>query len=81
VTTLVSGQTYQLRLTAPGGTVYQAQPVRDGAAAGPGFSPQTVFADGYAQYTTDGASWTNWDTWGTPQTPGDQDLELYFAGG
>jgi hypothetical protein len=78
-TALSSGQTYQLTFTTTAGTTYLAQTVRDGAATPQSeFGAGTVFADGYAQYTTGGA-WLNWDTWGWSNVPGDQDLEFLFA--
>jgi hypothetical protein len=76
-TPLQPGQRYELTLTTAAGSRYQVQAMRDGAATSLGFGPGTVFADGYAQYTTGGA-WTNWDTWGVPQLPGDQDLPFLF---
>ena len=76
--TLQQGQTYQLELSAPAGTVYTVNGVRDGNAAGYGFSPNTVFSDGYANYNT-GSGWTQgWDTWGGSPVK-DQDLSFYFS--
>lgn len=63
--TLNTGVAYHLVLSSPADTSYAAYPIRKGLDKG--FSPYTVFPDGYAQFTTRGdAGWTGWDMWGTP---------------
>jgi hypothetical protein len=77
--TLKAGVTYQLALSAPSDTIYSVHGVRDGAAAGYGWAPSTVFNDGYANYNT-GSAWTaGWDTWGSAPTNKSQDLSFYFS--
>jgi len=73
--TLKAGTTYYLTFTAPTGTQYSATAIREGTKLY-GFSTQTVFSDGNAQYTT-GNGWTNWKTWGNPAT--DTDLSFYLT--
>jgi hypothetical protein len=53
-TTLVSGQSYNVVLSAPSDTVYSVFVIREGSSYG--FKPTTYFGDGHAQYTT-GSSW------------------------
>jgi hypothetical protein len=52
--TLVSGQGYNVVLSAPSDTVYAIFVIREGSSWG--FSPTTYFGDGRAQYTT-GSGW------------------------
>jgi len=52
--TLVSGQSYNVVLSAPSDTVYSIFVIREGSSYS--FSPTTYFGDGRAQYTT-GSSW------------------------
>jgi len=75
-TVLRSGTTYEWTFSTTAGSVYWMHPMRDGKAAGYSFLAGSVFDDGRAQYTTDGTTWQNWDTWGTNST--DQDLRTYF---
>jgi hypothetical protein len=72
--TLSLGQTYRLVLSAPADTVYKAFPLRDGTSFG--FSKETVFADGYAQFNT-GSGWVGWTMWGQSNRT-DGDLQFYF---
>jgi hypothetical protein len=51
---LVSGQSYNVVLSAPSDTIYSMFVIRKGSSWG--FSPSTYFSDGHAQYTT-GAGW------------------------
>jgi hypothetical protein len=75
--TLMSGSTYYLELSAPSGSLYHLKATRDGNASGYDFHSNTVFSDGYAQFSTNGGgSWIDWDTWGNPRK--DQDLHFYF---
>jgi hypothetical protein len=75
--TLVSGTEYKLIFSTDTTTSYQTIALRDGKAAGYGFDAATVFADGVAQRSPDGVTWTNWETNGTAAN--DQDLQFYFA--
>jgi hypothetical protein len=74
---LSSGVGYNLTLTCPADTQYSIYPIRKGLDKG--FSKATVFADGYAQFTTTGSGgWAGWDMWGTPNlTTGD--LQFMFV--
>jgi hypothetical protein len=74
--TLAAGGSYDLVLASAADTVYSAFPYRKGSDKG--FGGTTLFPDGYAQFTTTGASgWTGWDMWGqTNRTDGD--LEFLF---
>jgi hypothetical protein len=75
--TLASGGTYNLTLECPADTRYAAFPYRKGTDKG--FSGQTLFLDGYAQFTTTGASgWMGWDQWGQPDRR-DGDLQFLFV--
>jgi hypothetical protein len=78
--TIKAGVTYQLEFSAPSDTVYNIEGAQDGAAAGYGFAPATVFSDGWANYNT-GSGWTvGWDTWGaSPPNDKSQDLAFYFT--
>jgi len=73
---LISGQSYNLVLTAPSTSTYKAFPVRK--AADNGFNPMTYFADGNAQQN-DGAGWKNWipASWGVERPDGN--LQFYFV--
>jgi hypothetical protein len=74
---LNSGIAYHLVFSSAAGTVYSAYPLRRGQDKG--FSAATIFADGYAQFTTTtgAAGWTGWDMWGTPNLT-DSDLQFAF---
>lgn len=74
--TLNKGTSYNLTLKCGSGTVYDTFPIRDGSAYG--FS--THFSDGYAQFTTNGKTWTGWDMWGVSNRK-DADLQFYFTEG
>ena len=52
--TLVSGQSYNVVLSAPSDTAYSIFVIREGSSWG--FNPTTYFGDGHAQYAT-GSSW------------------------
>jgi hypothetical protein len=72
---LTAGQTYHITLSAPSGTVYDTYPIRKDA--GYGFTSRAMFSDGYAQYTTNG---TTWSTWASSQTATHGlDLSFYLA--
>ena len=71
--TLQSGQRYHLVLSSSADTDYSIFVIRKGSSYG--FSPQTYFSDGLAQYTT-GSGWTGFDGWSGPSNEGD--LQLYF---
>lgn len=71
---LVAGQAYYLTFSSAADTVYEAYPLRDGSSYG--FSKPSVFADGYAQFTTTG-TWTGWEQWGSTNRT-DGDLQFYF---
>lgn len=74
---LLSGQRYFLTLKAASSSLYEAYPIRDGMAAGYGFSSATVFADGYAQFNP-GTGWVGWTQWGVTNRS-DSDLQFYFV--
>ena len=71
--TLVSGQSYNVVLSAPSDTVYSIFVIRQGSSWG--FSPTTYFGDGHAQYTT-GSGWGPFTQDGAG--PLDQGLQFYF---
>jgi len=75
--TLSLGSAYHLTLISPAGTTYDAYPVRDGSIDYD-FSPETVFADGYAQFNPAGAGWVGWDQWAESNRL-DGDLQFYFT--
>ena len=74
--TLQLSQSYNLVLSAPSGTTYRIYPIRDGNK-GYGFSAESVFADGSAQFTT-GSSWVGWTYWGAGNR-NEGDLQFYFT--
>ncbi|HYH26978.1 MAG TPA: hypothetical protein VD834_16655 [Blastococcus sp.] len=55
--TLLNGQEYRLRLSTASGTIYKAFVIKKGTDYG--FTAPTYFADGYAEKTSDGSSWTS----------------------
>ncbi len=73
--TLASATSYNLVLSAPTGTSYNAFVIRHGAAWG--FPASTYFSDGTAQYTT-GSTWLGFDQPGgeTNRTVGDLQFAL-----
>ncbi len=73
--TLIDGVSYTLEFFAEGDGLHKAIIFRNGESYG--YSPQSEFADGYAQYysSSDGI-WSNWVIWGSPGTEGD--LMFYF---
>jgi len=74
---LASGVGYNLVLTSPADTQYQAYPMRKGADKG--FTSATWFPDGHAQFTATGAlGWTGWTQWGTANLT-DSDLQFLFV--
>jgi hypothetical protein len=70
---LVSGQTYNLVLSAPSGTVYSVFAIRQGSAYG--YPSGTYFTDGTAQYN-DGAGWQYFGYGSTHLDQGD--LQFYL---
>ncbi len=73
--TLVKGQSYNVVLSTAADTRYSIFVIRQGSAYG--FSPTTYFADGHAQYTTNGSSWGAFSQDGSGAL--DQgDLQFYF---
>ena len=72
--TLVSGQSYNVVLSAPSDTVYSIFVIRKGSEWG--FSPSTYFSDGRAQYTT-GSGWGPFTQDGSGPLD-DGDLQFYF---
>lgn len=72
---LVNGQSYFLEFSAPGTSVYEAYPVRYGNSYN--FPASTYFADGYAEYTSDGSTWYGWMQWGVNDRK-EQNLQFYF---
>jgi hypothetical protein len=70
---LRKGEKLALVLRSHGGT-FEAFPLRKGLAFG--FDGETVFTDGYAQFSRAG-SWTGWDQWGdTNRSDGDLQFAL-----
>jgi hypothetical protein len=74
--TLASRVGYNLVLTCAAGTTYSIYPMRKGADKG--FSDDTYFPDGYAEFTETGSSWAGWTQWGTPDLT-DSDLQFMFV--
>jgi hypothetical protein len=70
--TLVNGTTYHLALSTASGTIYWAFTARRGSDYG--YDPATYFADGVAEKTTDGATWSS-----LGRVAGENDLQFYFA--
>ena len=77
VRTLTKGARYNLTLQAPAGTIYEAFPIREGSSSNVQFSAASFFADGYAQFTTNG-TWTGWDQWSSTNRL-DADLQFLFT--
>ncbi len=75
--TLTKGGRYNLTLQSPAGTTYETFPLREGSSSNVQFSASSYFADGYAQFTTNG-TWTGWDQWGGTNRL-DADLQFVFA--
>jgi hypothetical protein len=73
--TLVRGETYHLVLSAPSGTTFRAQPIREGVDYG--FDPATYFADGTGQYDA-GSGWRGFDQPGGSSNSDQGDLQFYF---
>ncbi len=71
--TLLAGSTYRLRLSTGSATTYKAWPIRRGSH-NYGYHAKTVFLDGTAQKTTDGASWSS-----LGRTSNQNNLQLYFT--
>ncbi len=74
---LTRGTRYNLTLQAPAGTSYEAFPIREGSSSNVQFSSASYFADGYAQFTTNG-SWMGWDQWSGIDRR-DADLQFLFT--
>ncbi|HEY3348104.1 MAG TPA: Ig-like domain-containing protein [Nitrospirota bacterium] len=71
---LSAGKAYNLVLKTDSGTAYSAYTIVRGT--GYGFSPNTYFSDGYAQYNT-GSGWTGWSTsWDKDEK--NTDLQFFF---
>jgi hypothetical protein len=76
--TLHAGQRYELTLSAPEDTAYQAYAIQRGP--GHGFSPQTFFTDGYAQFSHDGGvRWSGFQQTVFSTDHQDADLQFYFS--
>jgi hypothetical protein len=72
--TLKAGSSYNLVLSAPSDTVFQAIAMQKGTSYG--YSSTTVFKDGYAQFNN-GTGWTGWDSNGHLNR-NDGDLQFFF---
>jgi hypothetical protein len=72
--TLAPGKRYNLVLSAPAGTRYEAFPMRKGTDKG--FSDATLFADGHAEFN-DGGGWAGWEQWGKSGLT-NSDLQFLF---
>jgi hypothetical protein len=75
--TLVDGQGYQLVLSAPADTIYQAYGIERGNNYG--FLPPTFFGDGDGQFSVDGGSWQGFTQPGGRLDNPNADLQLYFT--
>jgi hypothetical protein len=76
--TLVSGQSYQVVLSAASDTKYRAPPIRRGPSYG--FSSATFFSDGYGQFSTDGGSnWVGFTQPGGSSNNTIADIQFYFT--
>jgi len=73
--TLADGVSYELEFSAQGDGRYNAWVFRSGEDYG--YSSQSEFADGYAQYSETVGVWENWKIWGNSTTQGD--LMFYFV--
>ena len=73
VQTLKAGSSYNLVLSTPSNTVYQAIAMQKGTSYG--YSSTTVFKDGYAQFNS-GNGWTGWESNGHPNRT-DGDLQFF----
>jgi hypothetical protein len=73
---LGAGKTYALVLSASPDTSYQAYVLERGV--GYGFQPPTFFGDGYAQFTSDGVTWSGFDQPGGSANSTIADLQFYF---
>ncbi|WP_306597850.1 hypothetical protein [Geothrix sp. 21YS21S-2] len=74
---LNTGVAYNLVLACAADTSFSAFPMRKGRDKG--FANTTFFPDGYAQFTTTGATgWQGWDMWGTPNLTF-SDLQFAFV--
>jgi hypothetical protein len=73
---LMTGQGYQLVLSAPSDTLYEAYSIERGAHYG--FLPPTLFGDGYGEYTADGGSWSGFNQPGGSSDSMIADLQFYF---
>lgn len=76
--TLTVGQSYRLVLSSPASSTFSVFALRDGSLSY-GFSTATVFADGRAEFSTNGGtSWVGWSMWGETNRA-DGDLQFYFS--
>jgi hypothetical protein len=67
--------TYRVVFTSSKGH-YEAFPIRKGV--GYGFGPDTLFAEGWAEYDSgDGKGWRGWEMW-DPQPTQEADLQFFF---
>jgi Beta-propeller repeat len=73
--TLRSGRTYHLVVSTSSGTSYSLYVIRQGTSYG--FSSQTYFRDGRAQYTA-GNGWGGFDQPGGSGNAGEADLQFYL---
>jgi hypothetical protein len=67
--TLAAGTTYYLVASTASGTRYSIYPIREGS--GHGYAANTYFAEGTAQYSSNGSSWS---AYGSTQ----YDLQFYL---
>jgi len=75
---LILGQSYQLTLSAPAGTRYQAYGIRKGSLYS--FKAPSFFGDGYGQFSADnGLNWTGFTQPGGTSNRADADIQFYFA--
>ena len=74
---LRDGQGYQLVLTAPADTLYQAYGLERGSNYG--FLPPTFFGDGDGQFSADGGGWQGFNQPGGRLDNSNADLQFYFS--
>jgi hypothetical protein len=76
--TLVSGQIYQLTLSASSDSVYQTYGIQ--RASGYNFSPRTFYSDGRGQYSRDnGSTWAGFRQSEYSFNHIDADIQFYFT--
>jgi hypothetical protein len=74
--TLESGGSFALRLSAGPDTQYSIFVIRQGSSYR--YGPSTYFADGSAEFTSDGEQWTDFIQDGTGRALDQGDLQFYF---